>query len=156
MLNIHIITKTLLLMTAIISFGRLNAQTMSKPSSADLAELSKLNAQFIANFINQDTVAHNKIIHKDFVCIQSSGAIVDRDDYMKGWANGYTASGYRSFIFTDEHIRIFGNTALVRSKTLYTKDVNGEVVKGSSVYTDTYVKENGKWLCVQAQITGVK
>jgi hypothetical protein len=118
--------------------------------SSDLAELSRLNAQFISNFVKQDTAAHNKIIHKDFVCIASSGAVASRDNYMKDWAHGYTTAGYKTFEFT------VGNTALVRSKTLYTKEVNGEIIKGASVYTDTYVKENGKWLCVQAQITPVK
>jgi len=121
----------------------------------DEAVLSNLNAQFIRNFINMDTVEHDKIIHKDFVCIQSSGEILDRDAYMKGWANGYENSHYKTLSYKDEVIRIFGNTALVRSKTVYTKEVNGRIISGNAVYTDTYVKESGKWLCVQAQITGV-
>lgn len=133
-----------------------NAQTMSQRTTPDHAELSKLNAQFIQNFINQDTATHTKIIHKDFVCIQGSGVIVNRRDYMNGWATGYSQSAYKSFEFTDEHIRIFGNIALVRSKTVYTRESNGQLVKGNSIYTDTYLKEKGKWLCIQAQITPVK
>ena len=145
-------------MTAIISATAANPQGAGKTNaqSADLNELSKLNAQFITNFIAEDTVSHSRIIHKDFVCIQSNGAIVGREDYLKGWARGYTTAGYKSFSFTDEYIRIFGNTALVRSKTVYTKEVDGKIVSGASVYTDTYVKEKGRWLCVQAQITGIK
>ena len=46
--------------------------------------------------------------------------------------------------------------ALVRSKTFYTKTVDGKQITGHSVYTDTYIKEDGKWLCVQAQITPEK
>ncbi len=143
---------------AISSLQHVNAQTMnvSTEYKNDLSTLSKLNAKFIENFIKQDTVAHNEIIHKDFVCIQGSGVIVDRDEYMKGWANGYQTSGNKSFEYVEEHIRIFGNTALVKSKTNYTKTANGETIKGSSVYTDTYIKENGRWWCVQAQITPVK
>ena len=125
-------------------------------TSQDMATLSKLNAQFIKNFINSDTVEHSRIIHHDFVCISGSGAIINRDQYMEGWATGYKDSGYTSFGYTEEYIRIFGNTALVRSKTPYTKVIAGQTVSGASVYTDTYIKENGKWLCVQAQITSVK
>jgi Domain of unknown function (DUF4440) len=132
------------------------AQTMNEKNSDDFRELGKLNSQFIRNFINSDTVAHNKIIHHDFVCIQSNGAIVTREEYMKGWATGYQDSGYTAFEKTDEHIRIFGNTALVRSKTPYTKLMDGKIIQGASVYTDTYIKENGRWWCVQAQITAVK
>jgi ketosteroid isomerase-like protein len=139
---------------------QLNAQSMipsnSKANKDDLAQLSKLNAQFIQNFIKQDTNGHNEIIHKDFVCIQSSGVIVGRDEYMKGWATGYADSKYTTFRYTEEFIRVFGDVALVRSKTPYAKEVNGEKIKGASVYTDTYVKENGRWWCVQAQITTIK
>lgn len=120
--------------------------------TTDMQQLQQLNAAFIRNFINEDTVAHNKIIHKDFVCIEGNGAIVDRDTYMKGWAKGYSDSEYTSFNYTDESIRIFGNMALVRSRTVYVKQSGAN---GSSIYTDIYIKENGRWWCVQAQITAV-
>lgn len=123
---------------------------------SDLETLSKLNAQFIRNFINQDTIAHNQIIDKDFVCIEGNGVINKRDDYMKSWAHGYQNSHLSSFSYSDEVIRIFGNVALIRSRTIYTKNVNGSIVEGNSLYTDTYVKQNGRWWCVQAQITPVK
>jgi ketosteroid isomerase-like protein len=124
-------------------------------TKSDKEILSGLNAQFIKNFINQDADAHNKIIHKHFVCINGDGSITNREDYIKGWATGYQHSGYTSFSYTDEYIRIFGNMALVRSKTVFTKTVDGKEVGGNSVYTDTYIKENGEWLCVQAQITRI-
>lgn len=121
----------------------------------DKVILSKLNARFIQNFINEDVAAHEEIIHQDFICINGDGTISNREDYMEGWASAYTKSGYTSFSITDEDIRIFDNMALVRSKTVYTKAVNGETVHGNSLYTDTYVKEDGEWLCVQAHITPV-
>jgi ketosteroid isomerase-like protein len=129
---------------------------ISAVKKTDLEELSELNAQFIQNFINQDAVAHSKIIHDDFVCIQSTGIIVDRDQYLKGWESAYSQSGYKTFSYTDESIRIFGTVALIRSRTVYTKIADGKEVSGSSVYTDTYTKENERWLCIQAQITPVK
>lgn len=122
----------------------------------DKAVLSKLNAQFIKNFISGDTMAHNEIIHLDFVCIENNGAIVNRRDYMRNWSHDYQNGKFTSFTYTDELIRIFGNMALVRSKTVYTRETDGKVIHGNSVYTDTYIKEDGKWLCVQAQITPVK
>jgi hypothetical protein len=122
----------------------------------DIAALRGLNAQFIQNFISQDTVSHNAIIHPDFVCIESSGAIVDRQTYIKDWATAFYQSGYVKFGITDEFIRVFGNMALVRSKTNYTRVREGVSSAGSTIYTDTYVKDNGKWLCVQAQITPIK
>ena len=121
----------------------------------DRATLSKLNAQFIKNFINHDTVAHNEIIHKDFVCIENNGTIENRKEYMKNWAIDYPNGGFTSFTYQDEFIRFFGDVALVRSKSVYTRIKNGKTASGSSVYTDTYIKENGRWWCIQAQITPV-
>jgi hypothetical protein len=131
------------------------AMIQTTTHATDSAALSALNRQFIDNFIHQDAALHDQLIHKDFVCIQNSGAIVQRDQYLKDWGNAYHQSGYTAFAYTDEVIRIFGNVALIRSKTVYTKNVKGKEVKGNSIYTDTYLKENGSWKCIQAQITPV-
>lgn len=122
----------------------------------DSAQLSVLNAQFIKNFTNGDVRSHNEIIYKNFVCIESIGSVVDRETYMNDWATDFANSGYTSFSYGDEKIRVFGNTALVRATTTYTKTVDGKNITGHSVYTDTYIKENGRWWCVQAQITPVR
>ena len=126
-----------------------------KSDKNDIDALSKLNAQFIKNFVAQDTAAHNQIIHKDFVCIEGNGQIVPRSQYMKDWAHDYQNGAFTSFTYSDEFIRIFGNVALVRSKTVYTRVKNGVTSSGNSIYTDTYFKENGRWWCIQAQITPV-
>ena len=140
----------------------LSAQTNSGKQSSkskineDLEQLSALNAQFIQDFLHNDTVAHNKIIYKDFVCIIGNGTVVNRDDYMKGWSHGYDASVYKSFLMQNELIRIFGNTALVRAETPYTYISNGKEISGTTIYTDTYIKLDGRWWCIQAQLTPKK
>jgi len=130
-------------------------ETQSK-TDIDLAQLSALNARFIKNWVTSDTVSHNQIIHKDFVYISMAGKIVDRDTYMKNWAQGYNPEIDKSFEYKNEVIRIFGNMALVRSNTYYSWLENGKLMSGKTVYTDTYIKENGRWWCVQAQITELK
>lgn len=145
-----------------LCFSSANAQTKAvvpiKRSSvdADIAELSKLNKQFFQNFLNNDTIAHNKIVSKDFICILGSGAVVNRDDYMKGWSHGYDPAVYKSFIQQNEFIRLFGNTALVRAETVYSYMENDKEIFKTTVYTDTYLKLNGRWWCVQAQLTTKK
>jgi len=124
-------------------------------NSDDKQRLSKLNARFIKNYINNDTIRHNEIIHKDFIYISISGKVVNRNDYMKAWAHGWDPAIDKSFEYIDETIRIFGDMALVRSTCLHTKIGNGVPVQNRFIYTDTYIKENGRWWCVQAQITGM-
>jgi len=122
----------------------------------DKQTLSELNTLYIKNFVTADTEKHNKLLHKDFICIQSNGTIIDKQEYLKGLVTGYKDSGYTSFSIGEEDIRVLGNVALVRSKTTYTKQMEGGTIEGHSVYTDTYIKEKGEWVCIQAQITPVK
>ncbi|MGB8192368.1 MAG: nuclear transport factor 2 family protein [Chitinophagaceae bacterium] len=125
-------------------------------NSTERSILSAINAKFINNFLTQDTVSHSEIIHDDFLCIESNGSIVSREEYLKNWATDFYNSGYTSFRYTDEVIRIFGSMALVRAKTIYEKEVAGKTIEGYTIYTDTYIRENGKWQCVQVQITPVR
>ena len=130
----------------LLSYLYSHAQTsVNKPN--DVAQLSALNAQFIQNFLHNDTVSHNKIIYKDFICIGGNGVPISRDDYMKGWSHGYDTSFYKSFKMQNELIRVMGNTALVRAETYYSFMENDKEVFKTTVYTDTYLKLNGRW-CV--------
>jgi ketosteroid isomerase-like protein len=134
---------------------KLKAMNTATAQQTDSAALSALNHQFIDNFIRMDTLKHSTLIDPDFVCIQNDGTIMGRDEYLRGWATAYGKMGYTSFSITDEEIRIFGTTALIRAKTVFTKNIDGRHIAGNSVYTDTYVKRPEGWKCVSAQITPV-
>jgi Domain of unknown function (DUF4440) len=122
----------------------------------DRSQLSKLNKQFFQNFLNNDTVTHNKIVYKDFTLIAGNGKTVNRNDYMKAWSQGYKPENFKSFIQQNEFIRLFGNTALVICETKCSWMENGKEVFLTTVYTDTYLKIDGRWWCVQAQLTSKK
>ena len=132
----------------LFSLSRCMAQ---KDAVDDMAQLRSLNAKFIHNFVTNDTASHNKIIHKDFVCIAGNGKLMTRQEYLDGWAHGF--DGFKYWDYRDEQISLFGNTALVHAKNKYVAEKDGKEFSGMSVYTDIYLKENGQWKCVQAQIT---
>ena len=119
------------------------------------AELRALNARFIHNFITNDVLSHDAILHKDFICITPTGARVGRADYLKAWATGFDAARIPYFDYRDEKIDVFGATALLRSTNKSIRMVDGVETTGMTMYTDTYVREDGAWKCVQAQITPV-
>lgn len=72
---------------------------------------------------------------------------------MDNWAHGF--DGFKYWDYRNEDIRIFGNTALVRSQNKYTVVRDGEEITRTYMYTDIYIKENDQWKCIQAQITKV-
>ncbi len=117
------------------------------------AELRALNARFIHNFITNDVPSHDAILHKDFICITPAGARVSRADYLEEWATGFDPARILYFDYRDEKIDVFGNTALLRSTNKSIRIRDGVETTGMTMYTDTYVREDGAWKCVQAQIT---
>ena len=119
------------------------------------AELRALNARFIHNFITNDVASHDAILHKDFICITPTGARVSRANYLKAWATGYDPELIPYFDYRDELIHVFGATALVRSTNKSIREKDGIETVGMTMYTDIYMREDGAWKCVQAQITPV-
>lgn len=137
----------------ILFFILLGSSLTLNAQQSDLQELKRLNATFIHNFVTNDTISHTKIIHPAFVYITPSGQYVNRREYMNHWLHGF--DGYKYWDYRDERIQIFGTTALVHSTNKYVVVKEGKEINGMSMYTDTYVKENGVWKCIQAQISVV-
>ncbi len=121
----------------------------------DLKELRALNAHFIHNFITNDVAAHDAITHGRFLYISASGARVERAEYLRQWATGFDPDVIVYWDVRDERIDVFGDCALVRAVNKHIERIGGEEVMGMTAYTDTWVREDGRWLCVQAQLTAV-
>jgi hypothetical protein len=125
----------------------------AQQKSDDIAQLKAINARFIHNFVTNDIASHDIIIHPQFVYINSKGKWVGRAQYLTDWRTGFDPEVILYWDYRDEKITVIGNTALVRSVNKYTILTDGKESTAMSQYTDTYVKENGVWKCIQAQIT---
>lgn len=120
-----------------------------------MAALSALNAKFIHNFVTCDVPSHDAIIDPDFVCISPSGSVHGRAEYLEAWATDFDPEVILYWDMRDQDIRIFGDFALVRATTKWVRRREGKDITGMTMYTDTYRRVGGRWLCVQAQLTPV-
>lgn len=127
---------------------------MTTPDN-DLDTLRALNARFIHNFVTNDVDSHDAILHPRFVCIGSNGARRGRAAYLRDWAHGFDPETLLHWDTRDERIDVFGSVALVRATNKHIHLVGGAEVMGMTTYTDTYLREGGRWLCIQAQLTTV-
>jgi hypothetical protein len=143
-----------LLALTLISLAFMNAKLKSTETD-DLTQLKALNARFIHNFVTNNVPSHDQIIHENFVCITTKGKWINRKDYLEGWKTGFDPEVYLYWDYRFEKITIIGSTALVRAVTKYTTLRDGKETTGMTQYTDTYIKENGTWKCIQAQLTSV-
>ena len=121
----------------------------------DMTQLKALNAKFIHNFVTNDVPSHNAILHEKFEYINSKGKWINRKDYLENWKTGFDPETILYWDYRFERILIIGNTALVRSVNKFTILDRGRETTDMTQYTDTYVKENGTWKCIQAQITPI-
>ncbi len=120
-----------------------------------LRQLRALNARFINNFVTNDVPSHDRLTHKDFVCITSKGERVGRSAYLDRWATGFDPAVIPYWDYRGESISVFGSTALVRSVNKHTVVKDGVETTSMTAYTDTYIHEAGEWTCIQAQSTPV-
>jgi hypothetical protein len=125
-----------------------------KNTRNDVAELTRINKQFIRNYLNNDTVAHNKIIHPDkFLLIKSDGSLMNRREYMLEWSKGFNKESIPEFQMLEPIIRVFGDMAVITAKTRFKYKKGEQWIIGESRYSDTYIRENGEWRCVHVQLT---
>ena len=125
------------------------------PSAGTINELRALNARFIHNFVTRDVASHDAILHPDFINIWPTGQRWDRATYLTYWATAFDPDVIVYWDVRDEFITVIGDVALVRSTNKYTRRRDGNEVTGMTMYTDTYLFENGAWKCIQAQLTAV-
>jgi hypothetical protein len=52
-------------------------------------------------------------------------------------------------------VRLFGNTAVVTGSTMEKRSDHGKDSSGKYVWTDVFVKQNGKWKAVVSQTARV-
>jgi Domain of unknown function (DUF4440) len=126
-----------------------------KSREEDLADLRALNARFIHNYVTRDVASHNAITHERFVNISSSGRYWGKSQYLSYWATAFDRDVVIYWDVRDERIDLFGDVALVRATNKHIIRTQGTDVLGMTTYTDTYLRENGRWLCIQAQLTTV-
>ena len=74
---------------------------------------------------------------------------------MQAWAHGYDKSIMPEFDLEEVQVRIFDNMALIVARTKDKRLKDGAFVTGETRYTDTYIKQDGEWKCVQVQLTRI-
>jgi ketosteroid isomerase-like protein len=106
-----------------------------------------LNQEYVQASLAGDVEWFQAHLADDFVCIESDGSLLDKAAFLRMTAQGSDLAEYR---LEDVAIRIYGDVALVRATGSWTAK---DGTPGMSRYVDIYVRANGDWRAVSAQIT---
>jgi hypothetical protein len=120
-------------------------RTGSGPSTLDI--LQQLNRNYIRSVEMSDVRWFEENLAEDFLNVNADGSLVDRAGFLAQIARPSTISNLES---RDIQVRIMGDFAIINARTAYTKP-DGQA--GSRRYVDIYAHQQGRWLCVSAQLT---
>jgi ketosteroid isomerase-like protein len=122
------------------------ATAQEKPQS-DHATLVALNTDYINSVQHADVKRFDEILGPDFYCSNPDGSLVDRAAFLAQTAKPVAIKNLRA---EDVLIRILGDTAFIHARTAYVKP---DGTPGGGRYTDVWMRERGRWLCVSAHVT---
>lgn len=110
-------------------------------------ELLRLNEQYVQASLAGDVEWYREKLADEFVCIDSDGSLLDKPAFLRMTGLGSDLDTYR---LVDVDVRFYGDVALVRAMGSW-RAKNGDL--GVSRYVDVYVRSNGEWQVVSAQVT---
>ena len=113
----------------------------------DLAELTKLNHDYVASVQNSDVRRFDEILAADFYCSNPDKSLVDRAAFLQQTAKPVAIKNLRA---EDVKIRILGDFAIIHARFSYQKPDGTE---GAGRYTDDWQLRGDRWQCVSAQQT---
>jgi ketosteroid isomerase-like protein len=122
------------------------------PESEDLDVLRKLNERYVQAFRDSNTAWYDDHLAPGYVVIYPDGSYHDRNGALANFAQPLFATHMKSFSLDQVRIRRFGDVALIHAENA-AELKNGR--RAISRYTDIWHKQDGRWLCIAAQINDV-
>jgi ketosteroid isomerase-like protein len=114
---------------------------------SDLEILQELNQGFIRSVRTSDVDWFEQNLSEDFLNSNADGTLVERAAFLRQIAAPCPVA---NFSVEDVRIRILGDTAIAHGRTTYTKP-GGQAAAGR--YTDVWVREGERWVCVSGDVT---
>jgi ketosteroid isomerase-like protein len=133
---------TLLLCCSALTMMFAARQTAAPPQ--DAREVTRLEREFARAAAAGDAAAMEKYLAENFLAVDAAGNELSKQDLVARMKlPGYEIA---SLEHADIRVRVFGDCAVVRARTLLKARYNGQDVSGEYPYTRTWVRARGRWL----------
>lgn len=135
----------------VMSAGRSLQQTNS--NSAVEQKLMQMERDWADGMMQNDPSAIERIEADDYSYVMDSMKGGKQGDVDEAKAHAYAGTAE----LTDMHVRVFGDAAIVTGKaTLQDARYKGKDVSGDYLFTDIFVKRNGRWQVVASHSNRVQ
>jgi ketosteroid isomerase-like protein len=130
------------------------AQTSKASSSADAAKLVALERLWNQAQVIRDSAAVASMIGDKFVNTEWDGEVTDRGRFLADFADPKFQPTIMSI--ADVKVEMYGATAIVVGNYHTKGSYGGKPYEHFGRFTDTWLFEDGKWLCVASHTSLLK
>ncbi len=117
-------------------------------AAAPAAQIERMEREWAQSFVTGVPGAARDFIADDFVGVSSKGVRYGKAQGLQDIAD--SKGKYKTFVVSEITVRVYGDAAVSQGADAW-EAVDGS--KGSSLWTDTWVRTHGKWRIVAAQDT---
>ena len=145
----HVCFLTLVLSAAV----PIQARQPKAESDAEISQtLQSMEQAWLNAEKNHDAAAFEKIVADDWIAITPEGKSQTKAERAAEIKVGHIDSA----TLGDMKVRVFGDTAVVTGTDDEISSEDGKKSSNHYVWTDVFVKRNGKWLAVASQTAQIK
>ena len=135
---------------ALAVVGNLAISAQSKPEQ----ELLKLEDDWCTADLKQDAALLGRILATDFTSVGSRGGTNTRESTLAGYKD--KTSSTTACANSNMKVRIYGDAAVVTGTSTASGTYKGAAYKDrQALWTDTFIRRDGRWQCVASQATVV-
>jgi ketosteroid isomerase-like protein len=114
-------------------------------------ELIRIEHEWSQADLKKDAAALNQILAEDWIGIDFEGRVITKALALKGIVSD--AAALESTVLRDMKVRIYGDTAIVTGTDTEKGEYHGKDSSGKYVWTDVFVRRDGRWQAVSSQST---
>lgn len=131
------------------------AAAQSKPAGADIgAAVMALEEKWAQAQLKGDAAALASLLADTLVITSSNGLVRTKAEYVGSLKSGETR--FTSAKVDQMRVHVYGDTAIVTGRFQGAGTEKGKPFNEAERWTDTWVKQNGQWLCVASHGSPVK
>ena len=143
----------LIIVLSSIALGQMAGKQMSRNAKVERA-LIKLEEEWHNGYVRHDPTPLERILADEFIAISGNGQSHNKTQTIEGLKADQATYEYSTPY--DMDFRFYGDTIVVIGRTKEKgKAQNGTEFIAEYRWTDVFVKKNGRWQCVAAQVARV-
>jgi hypothetical protein len=136
----------LLLAMAVLASGQAQKDTAVRGTNAATEALINLENHWVDALVKADTATLNSIFVDTYVDTDEHSHRSDKQDVLSVLKSGELKIA--SIKLSDLHAYVYGDAAVVTGSALQAGNFKGQPLTAAIIFTDTFIRQNGKWRAV--------